>query len=98
MWYLRARPADRTIIGTNWVFKNKLDENGVITRNNSKLVFQVFNQEKGIDYDETFAPVERMEAIRILIAFEAFMGFKLFQLDVKNAFLNRDLKEDVSLK
>lgn len=61
-------------------------------------MFQVFNQEKGIDYDETFAPVARMEAIRILIAFEAFMGFKLFQLDVKNAFLNGDLKEDVSLK
>ena len=56
---------------------------------------QGYNQEEGIDYDETFAPVARMEAIRILIAFDAFMGFKLYQMDVKSAFLNGDLKEEV---
>ena len=59
---------------------------------------QGYNQEEGIDYDETFAPVARMEAIRILIAFAAFMGFKLYQMDVKSAFLNGDLKEDVYVK
>ena len=59
---------------------------------------QGYNQEEGIDYDETFAPVARMEAIRILIAFAAFMGFKLYQMDVKSAFLNGDLKEEVFVK
>ncbi|XP_049381315.1 uncharacterized protein LOC125845854 [Solanum stenotomum] len=81
-----------------WVFRNKLDENGVITRNKSRLVVQGYNQEEGIDYDEAFAPVARMEAIRILIAFAAFMEFKLFQMDVKSAFLNGDLKEEVYVK
>ena len=80
------------------MFRNKLDENGVITRNKSRLVVQGYNQEEGIDYDETFAPVARMEAIRILIAFAAFMGFKLYQMDVKSAFLNGDLKEVVFVK
>ena len=66
----------------------------MITRNKSKLVVQGYNQEEGIDYDETF----RMEAIRILIAFASFMGFKLYQMDVKSAFLNGDLKEEVFFK
>ena len=98
VWYLVPRPAGKTVIGTRWVFRNKLDENGVITRNKSRLVVQGYNQEEGIDYDETFAPVARMEAIRILIAFAAFMGFKLYQMDVKSAFLNGDLKEVVFVK
>ena len=59
---------------------------------------QGYNQEEGINYDETFAPVARMEAIRISIAFAAFMGFKLYQMDVKSAFLNGDLKEEVFVK
>ena len=98
VWYLVPRPEGRTIIGTRWVFRNKLDENGAITRNKSRLVVQGYNQEEGINYDETFAPVARMEAIRILIAFAAFMGFKLYQMDVKSAFLNGDLKEEVFFK
>ena len=65
VWYLEKRPADRTVIGTRWVFRNKLDERGVIRRNKSRLVVQGYNQEEG-NYDETFAPVARMEAIRIL--------------------------------
>ena len=81
VWYLVPRPEGRTVIGTRWVFRNKLDENGVITSFKSRLVVQRYNQEEGIDYDETFAPVARMEAIRILIAFAAFMGFKLYQMD-----------------
>ncbi|KAH0683294.1 hypothetical protein KY289_021046 [Solanum tuberosum] len=97
MWHLVPRPADRTIIGTRWVFRNKLDENGVITRNKSRLIVQGYNQEEGIN-DETFAHVARMEAIKMLIAFAAFMEFKLFQMDVKSAFLNGDLKEEVYVK
>ena len=80
------------------MFRNKLDENGVIAWNKSRVVVQGHNQEEGIDYDETFAPVARMEAIIILIAFAAFMGFKLYQMDVISAFLNRDLKEEVFVK
>ena len=98
VWYLVPRPADRTLIGTRWVFKNKLDENGGITRNKSRLFVQGYNQEESIYYDETFAPVVRMEDIKILIAFSAFMGFKLYQIDVKSVFLNGDLKEEVFVK
>lgn len=83
MWNLVPRLVYRTIIGTGWVFRNKLDESGVITRNNSRLVVQSYKQEEGIDYDETFDPVAQIEAIKILIAFIAFMGFKFYQMDVK---------------
>ena len=89
------KPKDQTIIGTKWVFRNKLDEQGVVTRNKARLVVQGYNQEEGIDYEETFAPVARVEAIRILIAFVAHMEFKLYQMDVKSAFLNGYLKEEV---
>jgi len=78
-----------------WVFRNKLDEQGTVTRNKSRLVVQGYNQEEGIDYEETFAPVARIEAIRILIAFAAHMEFKLYQMDVKSVFLNGYLEEEV---
>ncbi len=84
-----------SVIGTKWDFRNKMDDSGTIVRNKARLVFQGFNQQEGIDYDETFAPVARLEPIRILIAFAAHMNFKLFQMDVKTAFLNGYLKEDV---
>jgi len=77
------------------VFKNKLDKFGEIPRNKARLVVQGYNQEGGIDYDETFAPVARIEAIRILVAFAAHMDLKLYQMDVKSAFLNGCLKEEV---
>ena len=88
VWNLVPKPQNRTVIGTRWVFRNKLDEQGQIIRNKSRLVVQGYNQEEGIDYDETFAPVARIEAIRILIAYAAHMEFKLYQIDVKSAFLN----------
>ena len=86
------------MIGTRWVFRNKLEENGVITKDKYRLVVQGYNKEEGIDYDETFALVARMEAIRILISFAALMGLKLYQMDVKSAFLNGDLKDEVFIK
>ena len=95
VWHLVPKPKDRTIIDTKWVFQNKLDEQGTVNRNKARLVVQGYNQEEGIDYEETFAPVARIEAIRILIAFAAFMEFKLYQMDVKSAFLNGYLKEEV---
>jgi len=95
VWHLELRPKDRSIIGTKWVFMNKLDEFGTITRNKATLVVQGYNQEEGIDYEETFAPVARIEAIRILVAFAAHMDFKLYQMDVESAFLNGYLKDEV---
>ena len=83
------------IIGWKWVFRNKLDESGVITRNKARLVAKGYNKEEGINYIETFAPVARLEAVRLLLAFACMSGFKLFQMDVKSAFLNGIINEQV---
>jgi len=95
VWNLVLRLKNKTIIGTKWVFRNKLNESGILTRNKARLVVQCYNQEEGIDYEETFAPVVRTKAIRILIAFISHMEFKLYQMDVKSAFPNGYLKEEV---
>ncbi|GJT97373.1 retrovirus-related pol polyprotein from transposon TNT 1-94 [Tanacetum coccineum] len=83
------------IIGTEWVFRNKLDDNGIVSRNKARLVAQRYNQQEGIDYDETYAPIARLEAIRILLAYACALYFKLFQMDVKSAFLNNIINEEV---
>nr|KYP54959.1 Retrovirus-related Pol polyprotein from transposon TNT 1-94 [Cajanus cajan] len=88
-------PTDYPIIGTKWVFRNKLDESRIIIRNKVRLVAKGYNQEEGIDYDETFAPVARIEAIRLLLAYSSIMNFKLYQMDVKSAFLNGLRQEEV---
>ncbi|CAM8933228.1 unnamed protein product [Rhodiola kirilowii] len=95
VWRLVPRPKDRKIIGTRWIFRNKRDEKGAVVRNKARLVVKGYNQQEGIDYDETFAPVARLEAIRLLIAYSVQFGFKLHQMDVKTAFLNGNLKEEV---
>nr|GEU99897.1 nucleic acid-binding, OB-fold protein [Tanacetum cinerariifolium] len=88
-------PMDMAIIGTKWVYRNKLDENGVVTRNKARLVAQGYNQQEGIDYDETYAPVARLESIRILLAYAYALDFKLYQMDVKSASLNGFIIEEV---
>nr|GEX97490.1 copia protein [Tanacetum cinerariifolium] len=80
---LVPQPKNMAIIGTKWVFRNKLDENGVVSRNKARLVAQGYNQQEGIDYDETYALVARLESIRILLAYVCTLDFKLFQMDVK---------------
>ncbi|KAJ9547854.1 hypothetical protein OSB04_020397 [Centaurea solstitialis] len=95
VWLLVPRPRKRTIIGSKWIFRNKLDEIGTIIRNKARLVAQGYRQEEGIDYDETFAPVARLEAIRLFLAFAAHMNFKVYHMDIKNAFLNGKLNEEV---
>ncbi|GKA06736.1 retrovirus-related pol polyprotein from transposon TNT 1-94 [Tanacetum coccineum] len=95
VWELVPQPRNMTIIGTKWVFRNKLDENGVISQNKAKLVAQGYNQQKGIDYDESYAPVAILESIRILLAYACALDFKLFQMDVKSAFLNGFINEEV---
>nr|GEV12173.1 retrovirus-related Pol polyprotein from transposon TNT 1-94 [Tanacetum cinerariifolium] len=77
------------------VFKNKKDEHGITIKNKARLVTQGYSQEEGINYDETFAPLARMEAIRIFLAFATYMNFKVYQMDIKRAFLNGKLKEEV---
>ena len=72
------RSKDYPIIGTKWVFRNKLDENGYVTRNKARLVAQGYNQEEGIDFDETYAPVARLEVIRLLLAYASSMDIKLY--------------------
>ncbi|KAK1359193.1 hypothetical protein POM88_043667 [Heracleum sosnowskyi] len=95
VWKLVPRPKNRSIVGTKWIFKNKTDSDGVIIRNKAKLVAKGYSQQEGIDYDETFAPVARLEAIRIFLAYAAHKKFKVFQMDVKSAFLNGELEEEV---
>ncbi|GJU62349.1 putative ribonuclease H-like domain-containing protein [Tanacetum coccineum] len=82
-------------IGTKWVYRNKKDENGVVVRNKAKLVSQGYRQEEGIDYDEVFAHVARIEAIRIFLAFASYMRFIVYQMDVKSAFLYGTIDEEV---
>ncbi|KAJ9547722.1 hypothetical protein OSB04_020265 [Centaurea solstitialis] len=93
VWTLTPMPIGKSAIGTKWVFRNKRDENGVVIRNKARLIAQGYCQEEGIDYEETFAPVARLEAIRIFLAYAAHRGFTVYQMDVKSAFLNGKLNE-----
>ncbi|GKA41043.1 retrovirus-related pol polyprotein from transposon TNT 1-94 [Tanacetum coccineum] len=95
VWELVLQPKNMTIIGTKWVFRNKLDENGIVSRNKARLVAQGYNQQEGIGYDETYALVARLESIRILLAYACALDFNLFQMDVKSAFLNGFINEEV---
>ena len=92
VWTLVERP-NTNIIGTKWVFCNNQDGNGVVTRNKARLVAQGFTQVEGLDFEETYAPVARLEAIRMLLAYAAHHNFKLYQMDVKSAFLNGPIQE-----
>jgi hypothetical protein len=98
VWELVETPPNCKPIGTKWVWKNKERENGEVVRNKSRLVSQGYSQKEGIDYEETFAHVAHLEAIRILLAFSVAKGFKLYQMDVKNALLNGFLEEEVYVK
>ena len=82
VWKLVPRPKGKTVIGTRWVFWNKLDEDGIVTRNKARLVAKGYSQQEGIDYDETYAPVARLEAIRMFLAFAAHSNFKVYQMEV----------------
>ncbi|GJZ09913.1 putative ribonuclease H-like domain-containing protein [Tanacetum coccineum] len=97
VWILVDLPYGKKAIRTKWVYRNKKDERGVVVRNKARLVAQGHRQEEGIDYDEVFAPVARIEAIRIFLAFASYMGFIVFQMDVKRivAFLYGKIDEEV---
>nr|GEY96106.1 retrovirus-related Pol polyprotein from transposon TNT 1-94 [Tanacetum cinerariifolium] len=94
-WVLVDLPYGKRAIGTKWVFRNKKDEKGIVARNKARLVTQGHTQEEGIDYEEVFAPVARIEAIRLLLAYASFMGFMVYQMNVKIAFLYGTIEEEV---
>ncbi|GJR12894.1 ribonuclease H-like domain-containing protein [Tanacetum coccineum] len=95
VWILVDLPYGKKVIGTKWVFRNKRDERSIVVKNKARLVAQGFRQEEGIDYDEVFAPVARIEAIRLFLAFASYMGFTVYQMDVKSAFLYGTIEEEV---
>jgi hypothetical protein len=94
-WTLVDLLRDVNVIGTKWVFKNKQGEDGEVVRNKARLIAQGYSQVEGLDFGETFAPVARLEGIRILLAFAASNGFKFYQMDVKSDFLNSVIQEEV---
>ncbi|GJT52053.1 putative ribonuclease H-like domain-containing protein [Tanacetum coccineum] len=95
VWILVDLPFGKKAIGTKWVFRNKRDERSIVVKNKARLVAQGHRQEEGIDYDEVFAPVARIEAIRLFLAFASYMGFLVYQMDVKSAFLYGTIREEV---
>jgi len=95
VWTLVPRPVEQNIIGTKWIFKNKTDEHGTVVRNKARLIAQGYTHIEGVDFDETFAPVARLESIKILLSIACHLDFKLYQMDVKSAFLNGVLQEEV---
>ncbi|GJR55378.1 putative ribonuclease H-like domain-containing protein, partial [Tanacetum coccineum] len=95
VWTLVDLPAGKKAIGTKWVYRNKKDQRGVVIRNKARLVAQGHRQEEGIDYDEVFAPVARIEAIRLFLAYASYMNFTVYQMDVKSTFLYGTIKEEV---
>nr|GEX18132.1 hypothetical protein [Tanacetum cinerariifolium] len=95
VWELVPLPDGIKPLTLKWLFKNKHDEENTVIRNKTRLVVRGYRQEEGIDFEESFAPVARMEAIRIFLAYAAHTGFTVYQMDVKTAFLHGSLKEDV---
>ncbi|GJU55467.1 retrovirus-related pol polyprotein from transposon TNT 1-94 [Tanacetum coccineum] len=95
VWELVPRPEGKNVIALKWLWKNKCDAENIVVRNKSRLVAKGYKQEEGIDFEESFAPVARLEAVRMFIAFAAHRNITIFQMDVKTAFLNGPLKEEV---
>ncbi|GJW79366.1 putative ribonuclease H-like domain-containing protein [Tanacetum coccineum] len=95
VWTLVDLPHGKRAIGTKWVYRNKKDDRCIMVRNKERMVTQGYTQEKGIDYDEVFAPVARIEVIRLFLAYALFMGFIVYQMDVKSAFLYGTIEEEV---
>nr|GEX40369.1 hypothetical protein [Tanacetum cinerariifolium] len=95
VWVLVDLPEGKYAIGTKWILKNKRDARGIVVLNKARLIAQGHRQEEGIVYDEVFAPVARIEAIRLFLAFASYMGFMVYQMDVKSAFLYGRIDEEV---
>jgi hypothetical protein len=97
-WELVQRPKIKNVIDTKWVFSNKLNENGDVTRNTDRLVCKGYAQIEGIDFEETFSPVARMEVIHLLLAYACSKNVKVYQMNIKSDFLNGELEEEVYIE
>ena len=96
-WELVPSPTNKNVIGYKWVYKNKMNEKGNIVINKARLVCKGYAQIEGLDFDETFAPVARLEAIRMFLSYVCHKQFKFYQMGVKSCFLIGDLKEEVNM-
>jgi hypothetical protein len=92
-WEFTTLPKGKSVVGCKWTYKTKFTSYGAIEKYKARLVAKGFSQMEGIDYTETFAPVAKMSSIRTIVALAAKFGWKIFQMDVKSAFLHGDLKE-----
>ena len=97
-WELVLRPKDKNVIGTKWVYKNKMNEDGQVFMNKTRLVCKGYAQIEGVDYEETFSPLAILEAIRMFLAFSSYKKFKVYHMDVKSTFLNGNLEEEVYIE
>jgi hypothetical protein len=97
-WELIPRPKDKNVINTKWVYRNKLNEDGQVTRNKDRLVCKGCAQDEGIEFEETFSPVARMEAIQFLLAYACSKNIKVYQMDIKSNFMNGELEEEVYIE
>ena len=95
---LVPRPKDKNVIGTKWIFRNKMNEKGKVMRNKVRLVCKGYWQEEGKYYEDTYAPIERMEVVRMFLAYAASKKFKVYQMDIKSTFLNGELEEEVYME
>ncbi|GLJ09794.1 hypothetical protein SUGI_0115970 [Cryptomeria japonica] len=95
-WALVLWPKDKNVIGTKWVYRNKLNEYGKVIINKTRFVCKGYSKKEGIDYNETFAPVARIEAVRLFFA--DYKNYKVYQMDVKCIFLNGDIEEEVYIE
>ena len=97
-WELVPKPKNKNVIGTKWVFRNKLNEYEKVIRNKVRLVCKGYAQVEGIDFEETFAPMARLEAIHMFLTLAVYKNFKVYQMDVKSTFLNGNLDEEVYIE
>ena len=97
-WDLVTLPPGKSVVGCKWIYKIKTHSNGSIERYKTRLIVKSFTQEYGVDYEETFTLVARISSIRALLAIAAASKLDIFQMDVKNAFLNRDLSEELYMQ
>ena len=95
---LVPRPKDKNVIGTKWVFKNKMNEQEEVIRNKAIIVWKGYSHQEGINYEEMYAPVARMEAVKMFLAYAANKNFKVYQMHIKSAFLNGELEEEVYIE
>ena len=95
---LVPRPKNKNVIGTKWVFRNKLNEDGQVTRNKARLVCKGYAQIEGIDFEKTFSLVAIMEEIYFILAYASSKNIKMYQMDVKSYFLNGELEEEVYIE